>query len=56
MEIKTVRYVRQDIFVRLLNLRLTICMTIAHLDTIAQAAVAANAPMTLCALVEKWMK
>ena len=36
--------------------RQPICINIAHLDTIAQAAVAANAPMTLCALVEKWMK
>ena len=34
----------------------TISINIAHLDTIAQAAVAANAPMTLCALVGKWTK
>jgi hypothetical protein len=49
------KYVQQDIFVHL-ELRLAICMIIARPVIIAQAAVAANAPMTLCALVEKWMK
>lgn len=36
--------------------RQPICINIAHLDTIAQAAVAANVPMALCVPVEYWMK
>ena len=56
MAMAIARYVQQDIFVRWLNLRLIIYTIIAHLDTIAPATVAANAPTTLCVPVEFWTK